>query len=344
MMNISYLERFDQFVLLVWLGIGLVLTAQFSDRASWQEAAAFATSSIVLFYPFTTYLSNNLLKKTIKNRTIVRFSFQFCLITVLMAGFVLGLYKLFLFLEEIAFFPESTLFHSRGSTVRDSGGAVAAVFLINFGFCGLRFFEENLRLHKTIIESQLEVLQMQINPHFMFNVLNHVNILIKKEPALASNLLIQYTDILRYQLYAGKRNRISLREEIEFLKDFIAIEKIRWKNSLQVCCTWRVEDPDRELSPFLLITFVENAFKHVARSKVEQGFINISLTQQRDSLQLFVENSAYAVGLTHPNAEESSGLGLDNIKKRLDILYPRKYSLEFGQTGSVFRVNLKINI
>lgn len=344
MMNINYLERFDQFVLLVWLGIGIVLTAQFSDRASFEEAAAFGAATILLFYPFTTYLSNNLLKKAIKNRRILRFSVQFCLLSLLMAGFVLGLYRLFIYLEEIGVFAKSTLFDSGGSTVRDSGGSIAAVFLINFGFCGLRFFEENLRLHKVNVETQLQILEAQINPHFMFNVLNHVNILIKKEPDLASTLLVQYTDILRYQLYAGKAEFIRLGKEVEFLKDFIAIEQIRWKNSLQVAARWDVDDEQAPLSPFLLITCVENAFKHVSRSRVEQGFINIHLEQEWDKLMLWVENSKYPESSEVLGTEKASGLGLDNLRKRLDILYPGLYSLDIRDRDNLFSVTLKIKL
>lgn len=344
-MNINNLERFDLFVFLVWIGIALVLSVQFSERASLIEAGSFAFTSILVFYPFTTYLSTVLLKKAIKENRVLPFIVQFCFVSFVMAAFVLGLYIIFSYLEEIHVFSKSRLFESTGGMHRDVLGALAAVALINFGFCGLRFFEENLRLHKIIIETELEVLQAQITPHFMFNVLNHVNTLIKKDPDLASNLLLQYTDILRYQLYAGQKPLISINQEVSFLKNFIAIEQIRWRNTLRISSFWEVRDEEKELSPLLLITFVENAFKHVSRSTVQQGFINIQLIQRDSLLLLTVRNSTYTDQYEQQKSRVSSGLGLENIRKRLDILYPHKHVLRVSKHDEgIFEVHLELTL
>ncbi|MCY4778787.1 histidine kinase [Sphingobacterium sp. UT-1RO-CII-1] len=344
-MNINNLERFDLFVFFVWAGIAIVLSVQFSERASTLEAVAFAFTSVLVFYPFSTYLSTVLLKKAIKENRVLPFIIQFCLVSMLMAGFVLGLYIVFSYLEDINVFPKSRLFENSGGMHRDILGALAAVSLINFGFCGLRFFEENLRLHKVIIETELQVLQAQITPHFMFNVLNHVNTLIKKEPDLASNLLLQYTEILRYQLYAGQQPLISLQQEVNFLKNFIAIEQVRWKNTLNIRSSWDVEEDDKKLSPLLLITFIENAFKHVSRSISQQGFIHIALIQKDHLLILKVENSTYTDQYEQAKSLSSSGLGLENIKKRLEILYPNKHVLKVSkQQEGIFHIHLELTV
>lgn len=339
-MNINYLEKFDRFIILAWISIWIVFCVQFATNTSIQEACLFSLSCVLAFYPFTTYLSNHLLKKAIKKKAIFKFALQFFLISLIMVGIVLCLYAFFTYLEEHELFSDPFLMKNH-HTIYDSLGAAAAVTLINFGFCGLRFFEENLKLHKEIIESRLQVLQAQINPHFMFNVLNHVNVLIKKDPDLASSLLVQYTGILRYQLYSGKKDFISIRQEVDFLKDFIEIEKIRWKNNLLVECSWDIEDNETQLTPLLLITFIENAFKHVSRSKTEKGSVNIRLAQQGKTINLYVENSKFADEFKNEKREQS-GLGLDNIKKRLDILYPEKYSLVINQTETVYSTSLKI--
>lgn len=175
----------------------------------------------------------------------------------------------------------------------------------------------------------------------MFNVLNHVNVLIKKEPDLASSLLVQYTGILRYQLYNGKKDFISIRQEADFLRDFIEIEKVRWKNSLQVDCLWNIENDETQLAPLLLITFVENAFKHVSRSKAEKGYVKIELKQQGKTIDLYVENSKFT-GEADKERKEQSGLGLENIRKRLEILYSDKYSIGINETETVYSTLLKI--
>lgn len=344
-MNISYLEKFDKYVIGVWICIWFVLAVQFSVNASIPESAALSLAAILSFYPLTTYLSKHLLKKAIKKRTMLMFSIQFLLVSVLMIAIVLGLYMVFSYWEKVNVFPKSELFNNNLYTgMPDSSGAFAAVVLINFGFCGLRFFEENLKLHKTLIDSQLQTLKAQINPHFMFNVLNHVNVLIKKEPDLASELLVQYTGILRYQLYSGEKDLISLRQEICFLKDFIEIEKVRWKNSLDVQCSWEIEDEETLFPPLLIITFVENAFKHVSRSKAEKGYVVISLKQQGKEIHIYLENSKFADNKVYKVKENDSGLGLDNIKRRLEILYPGRYGLSISQSETVYSTTLKIQL
>lgn len=344
-MNISHLEKFNIYVIGVWICIWCVLAIQFSFNTSRQEAVSFSLAAILSFYPLTTYLSTHLLKKAIVKRKIFRFCIQFLLISLLMIAIVIGLYMLFSYLEKIGVFSRSALFNTDSSAdMPNAAGAFAAVVLINFGFCGLRFFEENLKLHKVLIDSQLQILKAQINPHFMFNVLNHVNVLIKKEPDLASALLVQYTGILRYQLYSGERDLISLRQEVGFLKDFIEIEKIRWKNSLDVQCTWKIEDEEVLFPPLLIITLIENAFKHVSRSKAEKGYVIISLKQQNKEIQIYIENSKFADEQPDKTPGNGSGLGLENIKRRLEILYPGKYNLKINQAETVYSTTLKIQL
>ncbi len=342
-MNINHLGKFEPFIVLVWISIWMVLVIQFAYVASLQEAVSLSLAVVLAFYPFTTYLSKPLLKKAIQSKKVLKFTIQFLLVTLIMMILILGLNRFFFFLEEIHLFPPSALFSNQTSELRDAVGAILAVFLINFGFCGLRFFEENLKLHKIIIDSQLQTLIAQINPHFMFNVLNHVNVLIRKEPDLASTLLVQYTDILRYQLYSGKENSISLHQEIKFLKNFIEIEKVRWKNSLQVSSSWNVENGDRTVSPHLFIPFIENAFKHVSRSKSEKCYIDIDFVQKGEHVILSVINSKYAAD-SKETRRKDSGIGLVNIKQRLDILYAGRYSLSINETETTYSITLQISL
>ena len=342
-MNRNYLEKFDTYIFLVWISIWLILAIQFSYNASIQETISLSLAVILVFYPFTAYLSKVLLKKAIKEKKVLKFAVQFIFISLFMSILVLGIYSIFNYLEKSGVFPVSELFSDKNTNLNDTLGAFTAAILINFGFCGLRFFEENLKLHKVIIDSQLQALKAQINPHFMFNVLNHVNILIKKDPDMASDLLVQYTGILRYQLYTGEKDLISIRQEINFLKDFIEIEKVRWKNNLMVTCSWETEDDETQFPPLLLITFIENAFKHVSRSKTEKGYVTLSLKQKGKEIRMQVENSKFSDEFNGAK-KERSGLGLNNIKRRLDILYPGKYNLDIHQTDTLYSTTLKINL
>lgn len=119
--------------------------------------------------------------------------------------------------------------------------------------------------------------------------------------------------------------------------------KIRWKNSLDVNCTWDIEDDQVKLSPLLLITFVENAFKHVSRSKTEKGFVQIDLKQKDRELILLVKNAKYT-NIPAIKEKDASGIGLENIKKRLEILYPEKFNLDINETDTIYTISLSIKL
>lgn len=219
--------------------------------------------------------------------------------------------------------------------------ALLVALFVNFGFCGLRFHEESMKLHEALVESQLQILHQQISPHFMFNVLNHINILMLEDVGLASSLLIRYAKILRYQLNSEKNRKVSIEQEVQFLKDFIEIEKVRWGNELLINCSWKVEDNHKKFPPLLLITFIENAFKHVSRGISEKAYVNISFEQITDSVCLKIENSKSDI---HREKDSVSGLGLENVRKRLAILYADDYRLTIKDTETVYYTKLVIKI
>lgn len=324
-MKLNHIKYNNRFIASIWLLMLAVFWVQYMESMNKFEAFLLALGIVALAYPLTTYLSKKLLRKAMENKNMLKFVFQFLAITLFYSVCIPLIIALLNQLEVIGLFAPSEFMERWNSSGHEFLNTILTSLVINLSFCGLSFFEQNIRLQKELADSSLQILQAQINPHFMFNVLNHVNVLIRKEPDLASSILVQYTNILRYQLYNGKKESVSIRQEIEFLKDFIQIESMRWKNTLDVQCTWEVEDDTITFPPLLLITFVENAFKHVSRSKTDKGYVHISLKQKGSTLVLTVENSKYAENNTLK--KEESGIGLENIKKRLSILYTNKYDL-----------------
>ncbi|QNK64453.1 histidine kinase [Pedobacter sp. PAMC26386] len=223
-----------------------------------------------------------------------------------------------------------------------------AALLINATACGLRFYQEHGKIEKNHallqqahLEAQLRILQDQINPHLMFNVLNHIHILMQKDVELASVLLIKFSDILRYQLYECNRESVLLDREVKYLKDLVAVEKIRWGEELKVDCTWIIQDGKRAIAPLLLVPFVENAFKHVSRLPLEKGYVILALKQQDDELIFTIENSNSA---QQPRKGNSHGLGLENVKKRLGLLYPNQHQLIIDKSDHLFKITLTIQL
>lgn len=339
-----YLKSYNRFVNWIWLAVAVIFTIQFGVKSMpLYEAMLVGIAVVLVSYPFTTYLSTTVLRKAMQKNSMLYFAIQSLLYSLIIGLLLYFILRLFKHLESIHFFPGSATFSGKDSQFEDFVSSILLAIFINFGFCGLRFYEANLRLQKNLIESQLQILQAQINPHFMFNILNHVNILIRKEPDLASSLLVQYTGILRYQLYSGQEEFISLKQELDFLKNFIDVEKVRWKNSLDVQCRWDIGPDTAHISPLLLITFIENAFKHVSRSKTEKGYIQIELKQIGDAVVLTVTNSKYNDD-SIVKTKEASGIGLENIKKRLEILYPQRYTLSIDERETTFSIVLSIKL
>lgn len=304
------------------------------------EATLFAICLIASAFPFTKHLSETLLQRAMKKKRMKLFTFQFIAYSIAIGIIFTTYLYLFSFMEYKNIFPSSKYFDMNVPTTMLLVPISAGV-AINVCICGIRFFEENIKLKKTLVEYQLRTLQHQVTPHFMFNVLNHINILMQSDVELASGLLIKYSEILRYQLYNGEKQKVMLEQDIQFLKDFIAVEEIRWEGKLTVNCEWKMQDPQKEIPALLFITFVENAFKHVSKSDFEKGYINIDFKQESDKIYFNIENSKSVLPSRKKN---SGGLGLKNIKERLEILFFGNYDLFIEETDKVYQAKLVINI
>lgn len=340
-MKYDYIKNYDRFILLIWIFIFGVFWFQYMETMDVLEAFLLAACVILSAYPFTTYLSKRLLKRAMENRNMFKFIVQFFAILLIYSVLISLIIALFKYFENIGVFSPSEFMKKWNGSGYEFLNTFFVSLIINLSFCGLRFFEQNIKLQKELSESRFQILQTQINPHFMFNVLNHVHVLIKKEPELADSLLLQYTDILRYQLYSGKKDKITIGQEVEFLKNFIDVETVRWRNKLDITCKWDIEDSNTEFPPLLLITFIENAFKHVSRSNSERGYVNINFKQEGKIVYLDVENSNSDFT---PSKKDDSGIGLANIKRRLDILFPNEHSLITSHNDMYYSTKLTINL
>jgi sensor histidine kinase YesM len=194
-------------------------------------------------------------------------------------------------------------------------------------------------------EAELHFLKSQINPHFLFNSLNSVYFLIDKNNTEARQALHKFSDMLRYQLYEVKDEKIPIEKEISYLKDYIGLQQLRREN-----CTVKLQVPEQMnsffIEPLLLIPLVENSFKHL--SHFSNGRVNeivIDLEKQNGEMKFGVRNTTE--GKEEKDAEEmqkSGGIGLTNVKRRLELLYPQKHQLLMNQQEGWFDVQLKIKM
>ncbi len=202
----------------------------------------------------------------------------------------------------------------------------------------LKEMAQQLRIEKQ--EAELNYLKSQTNPHFLFNTLNNIYSLARDKSDLAPESILRLSKILRFTLYETNGKYICIEQELKIISDYIALEKLRYDDSLQVTFNYDIEDMKQALPPLLLIPLVENAFKHGVSETRYQPFVDIHLSIHKQQLAFFVKNS------TEELSEEGyvkNNIGLSNLKRQLELLYT-DYNLSVQQGESEFTVKLKINL
>lgn len=190
-------------------------------------------------------------------------------------------------------------------------------------------------------EAELNFLKSQINPHFLFNSLNSIYFLIDKQNAAARQTLLQFSDLLRYQLYDCNADTIEIEKEVAYLQDFIRLQQLRKDNHYEVEVQVAPAVKGFRITPLLLIPFVENAFKHISHHSDQRNFVQVTLAKENGSFLFMVENSKE----NHQRSTEPpGGIGLSNVKRRLELLYPRKYELQIDNNDATFKVALNLHL
>jgi two-component system, LytTR family, sensor kinase len=200
-------------------------------------------------------------------------------------------------------------------------------------------------LEKEKLETELKFLKSQFNPHFLFNTINSIFVLIHKNPAMASDSLAKFSDLLRYQLYECNEQQIPLGQELDYLENFIELGKLRQEQNTQVIIQVDQQHTGNlTIAPFILMPFVENAFKHVSQGKNRLNWIKMNLRFNKNLLHFDISNSISTQRNVSGELLHYSGIGLKNVQRRLDLLYPGKHELIIEQTDDQFRIVLQLNL
>lgn len=217
---------------------------------------------------------------------------------------------------------------------------ITAIYAILIRFMINAF--ESQKLKNELINQQqageLALLRSQINPHFLFNTLNNIYSLVYKKSEDAPAAVMKLSSIMRYMLYDSNAEKVPLEKEIEYLKSFIELQNLRTKHPDFVSLEISGDTGGYSIAPMLLISFVENAFKH--GSKGPRPGIIIRLTTDKSHIRFEVVN--YLKKTTLSNNERKSGSGLESITRRLELIYPHKHLLFVSEDSETFRINLEI--
>ena len=223
------------------------------------------------------------------------------------------------------------------------GYSAASIFFFGivrhvYNYTTLKNDAKQLRIEKQ--EAELNYLKSQTNPHFLFNTLNNIYSLARDKSDLAPESILRLSKILRFMLYEAGGSYIAIEQELKIIGDYIALEKLRYDESLRINFNYDVEDMKQALPPLLLIPLVENAFKHGVSETRNQPFVDIHLSVNQRQLVFVVKNSTEAF------SEERSvkeNIGLSNLRRQLELLYTN-FNLSVLQGESVFTTTLKINL
>ncbi len=205
---------------------------------------------------------------------------------------------------------------------------------------GIRWIKtenEKVRLEKENVDTKLVLLKNQISPHFFMNTLNNIHSLVDINTEEAKEAIIKLSKMMRYLLYETENERTTLIREVEFIENFINLMRLRFNEKVKISLHLPAFIPEKTLPPFLFISLIENAFKHGISYKGE-SFIDVDLILEEERLMMVVKNSKTDSKLNN----EFSGIGIENTRKRLDLIYGDKYHLDIVDDINEFRVNLTI--
>ncbi len=188
------------------------------------------------------------------------------------------------------------------------------------------------------LESELQHLHYQLQPHFFFNSLNNIYSMVDISPEQAKKSIHSLSKLMRYMLYETNMDVLPLSKEIDFMKKYIDLMKLRVSDKTEVSYSFPIEETGIQIAPLLFISLIENAFKHGV-SATKESYINISMTSNEKTVQFAIENDNFP---KKTDDKSGSGIGLQNVEKRLQLLYPNKHSFNTRIVNNRFLIDLKI--
>lgn len=265
--------------------------------------------------------------------------FQYLLFTLLTLLLVCGIntyQETFLYTEDEDFSYGWSMYYTALFTL----GVLAPAIAIKIS----KFFYEestkNNELEKTGLKAEVNYLKKQINPHFLFNSLNNIYIMSKEKSSQTPDTILLLSDLMRYQTYEAAKEKVLLAKEIDFLSNYLKLEQLRRDNLI---IKSNVDGNVRSLliEPLIFLPFVENACKYSAKTNGSSEEIHMNWSIQDSTLNFNIDNEK---GIAKIGDQEHSGFGLDNVRKRLELLYPNKHSLNITENDILFSVDLTIEL
>ena len=207
----------------------------------------------------------------------------------------------------------------------------------------VRHLRERNDLQTQTMQSELRFLKSQINPHFLFNTLNNLYALTLKKSDKAPEIVIKLSEMMRYMLYECNERRVPLQKEVNYIQNYLDLERLRQGKNVEINFKVQGQVFDQQIAPLMFIPFLENSFKHGLNTHLSHGFVNILLEVENQHIHFYIENSK-SESLPTQTHKRSGGIGLVNVKRRLNIIYPNSYKLEIHDDPNTYGVELDIDL
>lgn len=194
-----------------------------------------------------------------------------------------------------------------------------------------------LQLKNEKTKTELLHLKSQVNPHFFFNTLNNLFALVDKDTEKARNMILKLSDMMRYSIYEGEKEWVTLEEEIEYLRNYIELHQMRYHKEINIILNLDIQEEGYIVMPLLFIILLENAFKHGVERLRDDSYVRVNMIANRKVLNFSIENNF------NPNeSNEEQGIGLKNLKRRLELAYPKKHYLVLSSNNDVYKAQLSL--
>jgi len=333
----------------IWIHVGfcciILLFYYLLPLIRWMDIQKIGSSAMLfvyaIFVPVVFYVSYFLIGSVLKNKKNIAYVFLFYLIAFFFPEVAKPLFR---FIHN---YSNGTLKFSEPqiglnlyfliTTIKTSfwGG------LFYLGIDWYRKKEQKKELERQNLQSELKLLKSQINPHFLFNTLNNIDRLIVSNPDKASSMLVGLSGMMRYMIYDTNANISPLSLELQQIRNYIDLQLMQYANSDLAAYTVEGDQEGLEVAPMLFIPFIENAFKHCTDKTVKQA---IRISFRIEDKRLFFESVNIANPSQHIEKDSTGGIGLETVKRRLDLLYPDKHKLQIDEKNDLFSVFLSIDL
>jgi two-component system, LytTR family, sensor kinase len=264
-------------------------------------------------------------------------------------NYVISLLLLFFVFLLSQYFIKTFLITERPVRIYDTRTLFPVLFIISmstlYGFIIFMIGQQKREKEREEVrlKTELSFLRSQISPHFIFNVLNSIVYLIKKEPANAEKVTLELSNLLRYMLYESEHKQVSLQKEIEYLENYIKLQNIRFGEDVKVNLNLSQHTEGLFIEPMLLIPFVENAFKHGV-GMLKDPVIDINLSLEKGNRLIFSVKNKKSKTVEKQQENQESGIGLKNVNRRVELLYVNLHKFEVRDLESTFEVVLELEL